>query len=88
MEPAGGSWSADDNVSPGHFETAEDDSRSDCDNGPSNHSAGSEADEEAEEELVNEVGDGSDLEATKTRPWTGFLTKVTNCCADSGSDGF
>lgn len=87
-EPAGDSRSTDDDVGPGHFETAENYSCSNCDDGLSDHSTGNEANKEAEEDLVDEVGDDSDLEATETRPWAGFLTEMFNCCADSGSDGF
>ncbi len=88
VEPAGRRWSANDDVGPGHFETAQNNSCSDCDDGLGDHGGGSESNEKAEEELVGKVGNDSDLKATEARPWAGFLAKMIDCGADFRSNGF
>ena len=87
-EPARGSWSADDNVGPSHLEAAQDHRGKNCHDRFGDQRTGGEADEDAKEKVVDNVGNNSDLKTTEARPWACFFTEMADGCADSRSDGF
>ncbi len=87
-EPAFVRWSANNDVGPKHFETAESYNHKYCDDRLSVKRARSKVCEDAEGELLECVGDQGDMEATKACPRAGLFAEVADRCADSGSDGF
>ena len=78
----------DDDVGPCHFKTAESDGCDDGDAGFDPHGRGRGADKDFEDELVEEVDEDGDVEATEAGQEAGFFAKVANGCADFSSDGF